>query len=124
MMSFMRLSVRRNVLLPQPDGPMNAVTTCGWMRMRDVLQRPLVAVEEVQRVDFDLAGGVGVGRVAAAATRGRRVMERTGAGPCSRCPLLLIAIAKPDRRRIHGQEQQHEHEDARSGVGVEVDLRT
>ncbi len=27
MMSFMRLSVRRNVLLPQPDGPMNAVTT-------------------------------------------------------------------------------------------------
>ncbi len=26
MMSFIRLSVRRNVLLPQPDGPMNAVT--------------------------------------------------------------------------------------------------
>jgi hypothetical protein len=33
MMSFMRFSVRRNVLLPQPDGPMKAVTTCGWMRM-------------------------------------------------------------------------------------------
>ena len=31
MMSFIRLSVRRNVLLPQPDGPMNAVTTFGWM---------------------------------------------------------------------------------------------
>ena len=31
MMSFIRLSVRRNVLLPQPDGPMNAVTTCGWI---------------------------------------------------------------------------------------------
>ena len=31
MMSFIRLSVRRNVLLPQPDGPMNAVTTLGWM---------------------------------------------------------------------------------------------
>ena len=27
MVSFMRLSVRRNVDLPQPDGPMNAVTT-------------------------------------------------------------------------------------------------
>jgi hypothetical protein len=26
MMSFIRLSVRRKVLLPQPDGPMNAVT--------------------------------------------------------------------------------------------------
>ena len=27
MMSFIRLSVRRKVLLPHPDGPMNAVTT-------------------------------------------------------------------------------------------------
>ena len=26
MMSFIRLSVRRNVLLPHPDGPMKAVT--------------------------------------------------------------------------------------------------
>ena len=26
MVSFIRLSVRRNVLLPHPDGPMNAVT--------------------------------------------------------------------------------------------------
>ena len=26
MMSFIRFSVRRNVLLPQPDGPMNADT--------------------------------------------------------------------------------------------------
>jgi hypothetical protein len=25
MVSFMRLSARRNVLLPQPEGPMNAV---------------------------------------------------------------------------------------------------
>ena len=31
MMSFIRFSVRRNVLFPQPDGPMNAVTTFGWM---------------------------------------------------------------------------------------------
>ena len=33
MMSFIRLSVRRNVLLPQPDGPMNAVTWLAWMSM-------------------------------------------------------------------------------------------
>ena len=33
MMSFMRFSVRRNVLLPQPDGPMNAVTRLRWMPM-------------------------------------------------------------------------------------------
>jgi hypothetical protein len=31
MMSFIRLSVRRNVLLPQPDGPMNAVTRFAGM---------------------------------------------------------------------------------------------
>jgi len=31
MMSFIRFSVRRNVLLPQPDGPMNAVTMFGWI---------------------------------------------------------------------------------------------
>ena len=31
MMSFIRFNVRRNVLLPQPDGPMNAVTRFGWM---------------------------------------------------------------------------------------------
>jgi hypothetical protein len=31
MMSFIRFSVRMNVLLPQPDGPMKAVTTFGWM---------------------------------------------------------------------------------------------
>ncbi len=33
MMSFIRLSVRRNVLLPQPDGPMNAVTRLAGMPM-------------------------------------------------------------------------------------------
>ena len=33
MMSFIRFSVRRNVLLPQPDGPMNAVTSLVGMAM-------------------------------------------------------------------------------------------
>ena len=33
MTSCMRLSVRRNVDLPQPDGPMNAVTVRGSMIM-------------------------------------------------------------------------------------------
>ena len=32
-MSFIRFSVRRNVLLPQPDGPMKAVTRLAWMRI-------------------------------------------------------------------------------------------
>jgi hypothetical protein len=30
-MSFIPLSVRSSVLLPQPDGPMNAVTTLDWI---------------------------------------------------------------------------------------------
>ena len=30
-MSFIRLSERRNVDLPQPDGPMSAVTWLGWI---------------------------------------------------------------------------------------------
>ncbi len=33
MMSFIRFSVRRNVLVPHPEGPMNAVTTFGRMPM-------------------------------------------------------------------------------------------
>ena len=35
MMSFIRFSVRRNVLLPQPDGPINAVTRLAriWMEI-------------------------------------------------------------------------------------------
>jgi len=33
MMSFIRFIVRRNVLLPHPDGPMKAVTTFGWIVM-------------------------------------------------------------------------------------------
>ena len=48
MMSFIRFSVRRNVLLPQPDGPMNAVTWFGVDADRDVLERALRAVVEVQ----------------------------------------------------------------------------
>ena len=39
MMSFIRFSVRRKVLLPHPDGPMKAVTTFGLMRIESLLQR-------------------------------------------------------------------------------------
>ncbi len=31
MMSFIRFSERRNVDLPQPDGPISAVTWLGWI---------------------------------------------------------------------------------------------
>ena len=48
MMSFIRFSVRRNVLLPQPDGPMNAVTRLRWMPMEMSSSARLVAVVEIQ----------------------------------------------------------------------------
>ena len=77
MMSFIRFSVRRNVLLPQPDGPMNAVTTFGWMPMRDVLERALRAVVEVQVADVDLDGGrVGAGGRGGASDGDRDARER------------------------------------------------
>jgi hypothetical protein len=34
--SFMRLRVRRKVDLPQPDGPMKAVTFSGWTSIETV----------------------------------------------------------------------------------------
>ncbi len=40
----MRLIHRRNVLLPQPLGPMNAVTCCCGMSIVDVVKRLKVAV--------------------------------------------------------------------------------
>ena len=69
MMSFIRFSVRRNVLLPQPDGPMNAVTTFGWMRIEMSCERALLAVVEVQPLDLDLRRRVGVGCWSLAARR-------------------------------------------------------
>ena len=61
MMSFIRFSVRRNVLLPQPDGPMKAVTTLGWIPMVMFSRATLGPVVEVQIADVDLRRAVGFG---------------------------------------------------------------
>ena len=50
----MRLSTRSSVDLPQPDGPMKAVTLLCVERHVDVLQRAVVAVVEVEIADRDL----------------------------------------------------------------------
>ena len=52
----MRLSVRRNVDLPQPDGPMKAVTVRGSIVERDVFDGLELAVVDVEVVDFDALG--------------------------------------------------------------------
>ena len=50
----MRLSVRSSVDLPQPDGPMNAVTRRSRDVEVDVLQRVELAVVEVELADRHL----------------------------------------------------------------------
>ena len=56
MTSCIRLSERRNVLLPQPDGPMIAVMACGWMVEADVADGPEGAVVDVEALDVEPAG--------------------------------------------------------------------
>ena len=46
--------------MPQPDGPMNAVTVRGSISMRDALDGEEVAVVDVQVVDFDALGHAGL----------------------------------------------------------------
>ena len=52
----MRLRTRSSVDLPQPDGPMKAVTWFVVERQVDVLERTVVAVEEIEVADRDLLG--------------------------------------------------------------------
>ena len=68
MVSFIRLRQRRKVDLPQPDGPMKAVTLVVVDVDRDVLQRLLVAVEDADvarahlgRTVDDVGSSVSVG---------------------------------------------------------------
>ena len=49
--SFIRLIERRKVDLPQPDGPMSAVTARGAIVEVDVVQRLLLAVPEGEVLD-------------------------------------------------------------------------
>ena len=53
-MSFMRLMQRRKVDLPQPEGPMKAVTAIVGDVERDVDQRLLLAIEDADVVAPDL----------------------------------------------------------------------
>ena len=55
-MSFIRFSERRNVDLPQPDGPMSAVTWFGRILTWMLLEDAALAVIEVQPGDVDFGG--------------------------------------------------------------------
>ena len=50
MVSFMRFRQRRNVDLPQPEGPMSAVMFAVGHADRNIGQRLVIAVEEVEQL--------------------------------------------------------------------------
>ena len=58
MVSFMRLMQRRKVDLPQPDGPMKAITARSGMSTDTDLQGVLLAVEDVDVARDDLRLGL------------------------------------------------------------------
>ncbi len=101
MMSFIRLSVRRNVLLPQPDGPMKAVTTLGADLERDVRAAPACRRRRSsapRRRSSAATGcvvvpGRGARHEAWPASRwaARWVRRRSS-------PVLLVTVAQPDGR--------------------------
>ena len=110
MVSFMRLMQRRNVVLPQPDGPMKAVTARSGMSMRDVEQRLLVAVEhvDVARADFG-----GARRAIEPARRfhqpARSWSSRACVRPSARSRKLVHAgypWRRPQRRRLNPQRSR------------------
>ena len=59
--SFMRFMQRRNVDLPQPDGPMNAVTFSRLTSIETSLICLLLAIEDVDVARGDLGRRVGHG---------------------------------------------------------------
>ena len=67
MVSFIRFRVRRKVDLPQPEGPMKAVT---WLRedlQVDILQRlesSVVEIRDWSRCSFGVSGGWRAGSLA------------------------------------------------------------
>ena len=93
----MRLSTRSSVDLPQPDGPMKAVTLLAIERQADVLQRARVAVIEVEIADrrsFLQAGRIG-----------RRVGDRAGLGG-SGATLAHVFLGAASAR-AHDAEREH-----------------
>src|SRR5690606_1721790 len=102
--SFMRLKQRSSVLLPQPDGPMNATTLRSGMR---------------SETDF-------TARVEPYTTDRLRASSSTSPGGVMIVRMLQpsgVAVAQQDGGGVHG-EQHHEEDDAGGRRGaVEIRLR-
>ena len=116
----MRLKQLMNVLLPHPDGPMNAVTVFRWTSRLHVLDRRLAAVRHGEIGDGeDLLAALDVGSLESAPreTSAMRVLSICGVSICviASPPLLAVAVAKEDRHGVHAQDD-HEQDD-RSGRG-------
>jgi hypothetical protein len=77
----MRLNTRSSVDLPQPEGPISAVTRFSGNLQIDALQRMELVVVEVQAASGELdrrrrdAGALGSGKVEAGVIHGGRTVE-------------------------------------------------
>ena len=76
MSSFIRFSERRKVDLPQPDGPISAVTCCSTMSIADRTERLLLAVEDGQVADDQLRLRVGLGYAVGVGAHARTRVRR------------------------------------------------
>ena len=103
----MRLMVRSSVDLPQPDGPMIAVTALAGTGKVDALERVRLAVEEVEAAHLDL--GRQMRRHAASSARRSRTFDH-----------LLPLRAK--KRTVEVQAEHEDREDERAGPGERVPL--
>ena len=128
--SCIRLRIRRNVDLPQPDGPMSAVTCPAGISSVDALEH-LVVAEPGADVARDQLGAC---RSRSAAARGPRwSVERRSVSGCGSCESLSRQAKALDAADVPGpataddarDEEQHEHDHQqheRAGPGA-VDLR-
>src|SRR5512145_1850457 len=129
--SCMRLRQRRNVLLPQPDGPMIAVTVWGgmasdtsftaavrWNRAvrRSVARRPESGSRTGPRGSGAGSREEGAGRAGAVVAPGSLLPA-----PCSRLPVSaarILAPRDPPRHDRQDQDQAHQHHRRRPSEAV------
>ena len=109
MVSFMRLRQRRKVDLPQPDGPISAVTWfCADVEI-DVEQRLLLAVEDADLVAAHLDHFVGRrAHVASSPLFRGHVSVMMFIGAYSMLPAPLEAAAQHDRGDVHDHQEDEQ----------------
>src|ERR671924_637414 len=128
--SFIRFKHRRNVVFPQPDGPISAVISLraiGRVTSRTARKSPY-------HTDTSLTSKI-VSRGTSARTTSSGTRTTTLVSPCSLTgtgspatgvrvtstsapsPRPLVSVPQEDRRQVHDQDHRQEHHDRGSGEG-------